>query len=152
MKKVLFFATCAIALFASCQKTEVNYVGEPQEIAFFAVNKTATKAPHSATTFPDDNIMQVAAYLAAGDNGTGTATNGDYFGATTFAKSTASDYWTGSRYWPVTKSTINFLAVSTSTAETTPVTVNFATANHASKATVTLAVLLSARVTVAFDA
>lgn len=104
MKKVLFFATCAIALFASCQKTEVNYVGEPQEIAFFAVNKTATKAPHSATTFPDDN-MQVAAYLAAG----GTAV-GDFFTQTQFTKK--GTYWTGSKYWPITASTINFLAVS----------------------------------------
>ena len=55
MKKVLFFATCAIALLAGCQKTEINYDGEPQEIAFFAVNKTATKAPVTGTAFKDSD-------------------------------------------------------------------------------------------------
>ena len=132
MKKVLFFATCAIALFASCQKTEVNYVGEPQEIAFFAVNKTATKAPHSTTNFPDDN-MQVAAYLAAG----GTAV-GDFFTQTQFTKN--GTYWTGSKYWPITASTINFLAVSepvVEDGETNPV--SYATTPFtAASATVTL--------------
>ena len=135
MKKVLFFAASAIALFASCQKTEVNYVGEPQEIAFFAVNKTATKAPVDGVTFPDDN-MQVAAYLASG----GTAT-GNFFNQTEFTKQTQNGQtvWTGSRYWPVTGAIVNFLAVSEpATANQTLVSTQFGTTNFAETATVEL--------------
>ena len=107
MKKFLFFAASAIALFASCQKTEVNYEGNPQEISFFAVNQTATKAPVEGNAFPVDYNMQVAAYLAAGD---GVAVGGaNYFDGVTFAH--GGTYWAGGKYWPVSAATLNFLAV-----------------------------------------
>jgi hypothetical protein len=76
MKKFLFFAASAIALFASCQKTEINYQNGPQEIALFAVNKTATKAPVANNVFLNDDNMDVVAYLSAGD---GVATGGSIF-------------------------------------------------------------------------
>lgn len=106
MKKVLCFAAAALTLFAACQKTTVVYDNsEPQEIAVFAVNKTATKAPVAGTDFPDDYDMQVAAYLAAGDG----VTTGDYFDGTTFTKGETN--WAGGKYWPVSAATLNFLAV-----------------------------------------
>lgn len=108
MKKVLCFAAAAMTLFAACQKTTVVYDNsEPQEIAVFAVNKTATKAPVAGTDFPDYD-MQVAAYLASG--GIGTAASGDYFDGTLFSKGN-DDVWTGGKYWPMSAATLNFLAV-----------------------------------------
>lgn len=108
MKKVLCFAAAALTLFAACQKTTVVYDNsEPQEIAVFAVNKTATKAPVAGTDFPDDYDMQVAAYLASGGIGT---ESGDYFDGTLFTKGTG-DVWTGGKYWPMSTATLNFLAV-----------------------------------------
>lgn len=110
MKKVLCFAAAALTLFAACQKTTVVYDNsEPQEIAVFAVNKTATKAPVSGTDFPEDYDMQVAAYLAAGGL-TEDANSGDYFDGTLFSKGN-DDVWTGGKYWPMSTATLNFLAV-----------------------------------------
>lgn len=115
MKKVLCIAAAAMALFAGCQKTEVVYQNDgPQEISFFAVNKVATKTPVDGATYPIDYDMQVAAYLAAG--GAGETTGGNYFAGTTFssvAQGTSPEtyLWTGKRYWPLTYSKINFLAV-----------------------------------------
>ena len=110
MKKVLCFAAAALILFAGCQKTTVVYDnGGQQEIAFFAVNKTATKAPVSNTTFPETYAMQVAAYLAAGD---GVAPGGrNYFDETKFTKPNDGTYWTGGKYWPLSAATLNFIAV-----------------------------------------
>ena len=110
MKKILLIAASAMMVFASCTKVNVNYPdnGQPQEIAMFAVNKKATKAPVAGETFPTDYDMMVAAYLASGDlteNG-----NGDYFDGTLFTKG-SGDFWTGGKYWPVSTSTINFLAI-----------------------------------------
>ena len=105
MKKVLCFAAAAMAIFASCQKTEVVYNNDgPQEIALFAVNKTATKAPVSGTLYPEDYDMQVAAYVSAG------TTANDYFDGSLFQKNDQGT-WTGGKYWPLTSSTLNFLAV-----------------------------------------
>lgn len=106
MKKVLCFAAAAMAIFASCQKTEVVYNNDgPQEIGIFAVNKVATKAPVSGELYPEDYDMQIAAYVSAG-----TTTSNDYFGGTLFKKNDQGT-WTGSKYWPLTSSTLNFLAV-----------------------------------------
>ena len=85
MKRFLFFAASAIALFASCQKTVVNYEGTPQEIAVFAVNKVATKAPVVGTTFDSDDQLRVSAYLAAEDDNN-TANVGSYFENILFKK------------------------------------------------------------------
>lgn len=115
MKKVLCFAAAALTLFAACQKTTVVYDNsDPQEIAVFAVNKTATKAPVAGTDFPDNYNMQVAAYLASG--GIGTA-SGDYFDGTLFSKGYGT-MWTGGKYWPMSAATLNFLAVAVPPAST----------------------------------
>ena len=67
MKKVLCFAAAAMAIFASCQKTEVVYSNDgPQEIALFAVNKTATKTPVDGGSFSSNDNMAVAAYIVEG--------------------------------------------------------------------------------------
>ena len=109
MKRLLSFAAAATVLFAACQKTEVVYDNpDPQEIALFAVNKVATKAPVSGTLYPVDYDMQVAAYLSAGG-----ISAGDYFDNTTFTKKDAGSTWAGGKYWPLTSSTLNFLAVTT---------------------------------------
>lgn len=112
MKKVLFFATCAIALLAGCQKTEINYDGEPQEIAFFAVNKTATKAPVTGTAFKDSDEIRVSAYLTATDaNNAGNV--GPYFENILFKKSeeTSTTNWVGGQYWPLSTASMNFVSV-----------------------------------------
>lgn len=114
MKKFFLIAASAMMVLASCTKVVINYPedAQPQEIAMFAVNKSATKAPVGGAdeggTFPTDYNMMVAAYLAAG-----AQSNGDYFDGTLFTKVTegTNNLWTGSKYWPVSESTINFLAV-----------------------------------------
>ena len=144
MKKVLCFAA-AMALFAGCQKTEIVYDNDgPQEIAFFAVNKVATKTPVAGTEYPTAYNMEVAAYLADG----GTAA-GDFFPKTTFtskAQGTSPETyrWTGARYWPITNSDfkVNFLAVSTPPtgyAGAGSVSTEFSSTDYASGATVTFA-------------
>lgn len=132
MKRFLFFAAAATMFFAACQKTVVVYDNpDPQEISFLAVNKTATKAPVDGTAFPTGDKMQVAAYLASG----GTA-KGNYFGKTEFAES--DGYWTGGKYWPITASTINFLAVSEPASASPAVTTTFNATNAAQSASVGL--------------
>ncbi len=125
MKKVLCFAAAAMAIFVSCQKTEIvsNNDG-PQEISFMAINKVPTKAPVTGVAFPDGWKMNVSAYLASVDGGTTGARN--YFKEVTFTK--GSTYWTGGQYWPLSNATLNFHAiapvettVSTSFDNTTPV-------------------------------
>lgn len=120
MKKVLCFAAAALTLFAACQKTTVVYDNsEPQEIAVFAVNKTATKAPVSNNVYPTGYEMKVAAYLASGGLDANTA-SGDYFDGTLFKYDDSK--WTGGKYWPMSTASINFLAVSTPPSEEPPYT------------------------------
>ena len=94
MKKFLFFAASAIALFASCQKTEINYQNGPQEIALFAVNKTVTKAPVVGDDYLISDDMQVTAYLAKVDEATDDLDNstGYYFSDVTFANPDKNKY------------------------------------------------------------
>lgn len=132
MKKFLFMAAAASMIFAACNKTEVVYTDGPQEIAMFAVNNVATKAPVTNAIFPKDN-MRVAAYLA-GD----VAVAGNYFEGTLFTDSDSDGIYTGGRYWPVTNATLNFLAVS-EPKENSPVTITFNNTTPASAATVELA-------------
>ena len=136
MKRFFFLTVAATALFAACNKTEVVYNNDPQEIAFNAVNKTAVKAPVDGVTFPTDDNMQVAAYLAQGDAGAGQITSGNYFAATLFDY--AGEFWKGSRYWPLSESIINFLAISQPD-PASPVTTVFDSTTPAAGATVTLA-------------
>lgn len=109
MKKVLCFAAAAMALFASCQKTEVVYDNDdPQEIALFAVNKVATKAPVTGEDFLKDDNMRVSAYLAAVTG----STPASYFENILFeGDNETEERWVGGQYWPLSDATLNFLAV-----------------------------------------
>ena len=134
MKKVLFFAAAALTMLAACNKTEVVYDNDPQEIAMFAVSNVATKTPVAGASFLESDNMQVAAYIA-----NGASEPGNYFNKTLFKKNGA--YWTGnpSRFWPITESTINFLAVTENGGNVADRTeVNFDGTNYASAATVVL--------------
>ena len=90
--------------FAACNKTEVVYPDGPQEISFTAVSKVATKAPVAGSAFSTGDNMDVEAYLSEGGAAAGT-----YFTETTFSNNGSN--WTGGKYWPLTPSTLNFLAV-----------------------------------------
>lgn len=133
MKKIFLIAASAMMVLASCTKVVINYPedAQPQEIAMFAVNKSATKAPVADENFPADYEMKVAAYLASGDlteNG-----HGDYFDGTQFRpvnQNKTGDplfLWIGGKYWPVSTSTINFLAVAMQPSEESPYTGNVKT-------------------------
>lgn len=107
MKKVLCFAAAAMALFASCQKTEVVYDNDdPQEIALFAVNKVATKAPVDGEEFTG-NDMRVSAYLY--DSANDLEDKDHYFSNILFSEGTST--WTGGQYWPLSQVSMNFMAV-----------------------------------------
>lgn len=110
MKKNLFFMAAALAFCFSCSNDatveENNVAKQPKEIAFSAFATPNTRTAVDGTTFPTTYTMQVAAYNAtAGAN---------YFAATEFSHGTST--WKGSRYWPFTPATINFLAYAELTA------------------------------------
>ena len=109
MKKVLFFAAAALTMLAACNKTEVVYDNDPQEIAMFAVSNVATKAPVSGTTFLDGDNMRVSAYLAETDANNVDKRN-HYFSNILFQKGSGTT-WVGGQYWPLSKATMNFVAV-----------------------------------------
>lgn len=106
MKKFFLIAASALMVFASCTKVNINYEndGQPQEIGVFAVNKNMVKGAVSNGTFPENYVMMVSSYLAAGDG-----TPGAYFSNKEFTES--NSIWTGGQYWPVSAATLNFLAV-----------------------------------------
>ena len=134
MKRFFFLAVAATMTFAACSKTEVVPTGDAQEISFTAVNKVATKVPVDGTAFKEGDDMHVAAYIVAGSE-----TDGNFFGSTHFTKKVGADYWTGNpaRYWPLTSSKINFLAVTGTGGGASNSTTTF-TGSYASGATVTL--------------
>lgn len=110
MKKVLIISAIAALALVSCAKVTDQYVGAPEsrEIAFQAITTPATRAAVDGTTFPTSATMEVAAYDAtAGAN---------YFDATTFSNVATTTTWSGSKYWPFTPATINFLAYAELTA------------------------------------
>ena len=134
MKRFFFLAVAATCLLASCNKTEIVPTGELQEISFVAVNKVATKAPVDGTEFQDYDNMAIAAYIVEG------TTPNDFFGYTFFERN-SKDLWSGkpARYWPLTTSKINFLAVTENGGNVDNTKVEFnPVKNYASAATVTL--------------
>ena len=135
MKRFFFLAVAATAMLAACNKTEVVPTGGPQEISFVAVNKVATKVPVTGNQFLVNDNMAVAAYIVDG------TTPANFFGYTLFEKEAGATYWTGqpARYWPLTTSTINFLAVTEKGGNVDKTTVEFDETTPASKAVVTLA-------------
>jgi len=127
MKKIFLIAASAMMVLASCTKVVINYPedAQPQEIAMFAVNKSATKAPvgNDNLSFPTNYEMKVAAYLASGaQDNIGFTAGGDYFNGTLFTKVENQNIWTGGKYWPVSTSTINFLAVAMQPSSRSPYT------------------------------
>ena len=134
MKKIFFMAAAATAMFAACNKTELVPTGDAQEISFVAVNKVATKTPVDGVKFQDGDNMAVAAYIVDG------TTPANFFGYTLFNKKDDL-IWSGvpARYWPLTTSTINFLAVTEVGGGVDNTTVSFNDESPASGATVTLA-------------
>lgn len=135
MKRFFFLAVAATALLAACNKTEVVPTGETQEISFVVVNKTATKTPVTGNVFREGDDMAVAAYIVSG-----SATPGNFFSETLFKKDAGETYWTGepARFWPLTSSTINFLAVTEKGGGVDKTEVTFDATNYASAATVVL--------------
>ena len=133
MKKFFLLAAAATAMLAACNKTEIIPIGDAQEIAFTAVNKVATKTPVDGATFSSTDNMAVAAYIVEG------TTPNDFFGYTLFEKK-ADLIWSGSpaRYWPLTTSKINFLAVTEKGGNVDKTDVTFNTEDYASGATITL--------------
>ena len=136
MKKHLFlFAAAALAL-ASCSSddtiAENSSVGNQQqkEIALFAVNQKATRAAISDGTYPDNQVMQVAAYAKPISS---SWTAGGYFDKTPFNGTNATS-WKGTpaRYWPLTDAYVSFLAVTGVDAED----ITFDASTFASGATV----------------
>ena len=109
MKRFFFLAIAATCLLASCNKTEVVYNDGPQEIAVYAVNKVATKAPVTDATFLSDDDMRISAYIAAADGNSDNV--GELFNNVLFTKKSGQSTWTGGQYWPLFNSTINFFAV-----------------------------------------
>ena len=121
MKKSLFIlATAAIAL-ASCNNdvkiAENKTLGnQPQEIGVFPVTQKATRLASETTpavvgnVYPDELIMQVAAYSGPITSTTWTA--GGYFDKTPFNGTNATS-WKGTpaRYWPLSDAFVSFLAV-----------------------------------------
>ena len=134
MKRFFFLTVAATALFAACNKTEIVPTGEAQEISFVAVNKVATKVPVDGDTFSDDDNMAVAAYIVEG------TTPNNFFGYTLFAKEDGATYWTGqpARYWPLTTSKINFLAVTEVGGGVDNTSVTFNSSKYASGASAVL--------------
>ena len=135
MKRFFFLAVAATAMLAACNKTEIVPTGDAQEISFVAVNKVATKTPVDGTVFQSDDNMAVAAYIVEG------TTPNNFFGYTLFAKEAGATNWTGqpARYWPLTTSRINFLAVTEAGGGVDNTTVTFKAGNYASGATAVLA-------------
>lgn len=96
MKKMLFCAAAAIAALASCSKTQVVYNDAPEEIAFKQITGAMTKATTSFSLDQHHTSMGVFANVKG--------TNAEYFGNTSFSKTTATgeSYWVANptKYWP----------------------------------------------------
>lgn len=143
MKKHLYlFATAAVAL-ASCsndeqiaQNSTAALGNQPKEITLSPLAQKATRTaittgPVSDAVYPDNLVMQVAAYAFPPTSTTWTGSG--YFDKTPF-DGTGSN-WVGDpkRYWPLTDAYVTFLAVAGVTAEN----VSFTASTFASGGTAT---------------
>ena len=128
MKKYLLLASVAALAFTSCSDQSTEFVGAPEarEISFSPVAKPTTRAAVDGTTFPTSASIEVAAYDATAE--------ANYFAPATFSNVTSTATWTGSKYWPFTPATINFLAYS----ELTAGSATWNATNPASEVTLTM--------------
>ena len=140
--KNLFLISAAALAFCACSNDEKiaenSASTQPQEIAFMPIAQPNTRAQYSVTTtsFPDDNTMEVKAYLTQ-------PSAGGYFEKCTFSKGDGTT-WKGGKYWPLSDAKINFFAVSgynltvshiTIADALASATVNYTTANSYSQTT-----------------
>lgn len=102
MKKFYVFAAVAIAVLASCTKSEVVYNQGQQEIGFRQFTGAMTKADPSTTALPKETSMGVFSYLS------GTET--EYFKNAEFACKSGATKWSGKTpyYWPL-QGTLDFV-------------------------------------------
>ena len=121
MKKSLFIlATAAIAL-ASCNNdvkiAENKTMGnDPQEIGFFPLTTLQKRAISNTnhgyidgTTFETSWDMTVSAYDFTNSR--------QFFDGTDFTYATTPAYWHGGKYWPLSATQINFLAIAHANAD-----------------------------------
>ncbi len=103
MKRIFILSLGVALLMMSCAKTNDVYVGAPEgrEITFSAIASPTTRAAVDGTAFTP-TTMQVAAW--------DVTNNRDFFAATTFTKGENESTWKGGKYWPLSPSTINYLA------------------------------------------
>lgn len=138
MKKYLFLVSVAALTFSSCSDQTTEFVGEQQarEISFAPVAKPVTRTETTAAiadaVYPDNLVMQVAAYAFPKTSSTWTA--GGYFDKTPFDGTNATS-WKGTpaRYWPLSDAYVSFLAV----AGVDAADVSFTASTFASGATAT---------------
>ena len=108
MKKIVLIALPALALIASCSKTEVTPAqSDPQQIAFTPLNgKLSTRAMIDGTAYAtsDPSFGSFAYYLASGDwNSAANAKNASLYVPTSEVKySATATTWTTDTpyYWP----------------------------------------------------
>lgn len=111
MKKLLFLV--AVLAFCACSNDEVvsdsNSVVEPKEISFAPLTMPNTRAAIADAAYPDNQVMQVAAYSFPK---TSSWAAGGYFDKTPFDGTNAAN-WKGTpaRYWPLSDAYVSFLAV-----------------------------------------
>lgn len=113
MKRTIILITAAALALVGCAKVEDTYVGGPKEIAFKAIAQPVTRAATTPAiadaTYPDNLVMQVAAYSFPK---TSSWVAGGYFDKTPFDGTNATS-WKGTpaRYWPLSDAYVSFLAV-----------------------------------------
>lgn len=111
MKKLLF--SVAVLAFCACSSDEVvsenTAANQPKEISFSPLTKPNTRAAIDGATYPDNQVMQVAAFSMPISSSWAV---GGYFDKTPFNGTNATS-WNGdpARYWPLTDAYVSFLAV-----------------------------------------
>ncbi len=124
MKKSLFFVAAAVLALASCNNDVVLEentapTGQQQEITLSPlaqkVHRAPSRTPVATTTFPTDYHFYIAAYAVDAAS--------DYFDKAEYANVTSTATWSGitgnKQYWPLSKETLNFLAVTKAGSSTT---------------------------------
>lgn len=116
MKKLFLLVPVAALAMTACTSESTESVGagqQPKEIAFTPLAQPATRTTvqyaQDGTTFPTTNSMYVAAYDVTKATNFFEATKFDNSGEASTTTPTINK-WTGGRFWPLSTTTINFLA------------------------------------------